>query len=293
MSVMPLTNGLAFLEKTPNAFECRQVSSQKMSDLVSDHKPSWKSCTAKEICALNLAQKDYRAIKTDPEYLDNWVPKLDMLCKPQSEIGLLGSFFFLGAMMSIFWIPKYADKYGRKNIILAGLTVQVVTCIGFAYNKSLKGAAILMIILGMVHPTKNIVFFNYAVEVMPVMYKQLIINIVMTLDSIWIILLCISYQYIDVSWRFLQLTGIIWTVSVLVYCIRYLDESPRFYYNVKKFTEARDVLNKIAQYNSVKLENFTFDEEHLSNVASGSGIRSSNTDHKLMLDEEEKSSITL
>jgi len=123
MSVMPLTNGLAFLEKTPNMYECRQVSSHRMSDLVSDLKSSWKSCTAKEICAMNLAQKDYRAIKSDPEYLDNWVPKLDMVCKPQSEIGLLGSFFFLGAMLSIFWIPKYADTNDRINIILAGLIV--------------------------------------------------------------------------------------------------------------------------------------------------------------------------
>lgn len=142
-----------------------------MSDLVSDLKTSWKSCTVKEICAMNLSQKEYRAIKSDPEYLDNWVPKLDMLCKPQSEIGLLGSFFFLGAMLSIFWIPKYADKYGRKNLIIAGLLVQVITCVAFAVNTSLKGAAILMIVLGMVHPTKNIVFFNYAVEVMPIKYK--------------------------------------------------------------------------------------------------------------------------
>jgi MFS family permease len=203
MSVMPLTNGLAFLEKTPSLYECRQVSANRMSDLVSDHKSSWKTCTVKEICAMNLPQKDYRANKSDPEYLDNWVPKLDMLCKPQSEIGLLGSFFFLGAMLSIFWVPKYADTKGRKNIILLGLVVQVATCIAFIVNKSLKGAAILMIVLGMVHPTKNIVFFNYAVEVMPSKHKQLIVNIVMTLDSMWIILLCISYQYIDVSWRFL------------------------------------------------------------------------------------------
>jgi MFS family permease len=164
-----------------------------MSDLISDHKESWKTCTKKEICAMNLAPKDYRANKADPEYLDNWVPKLDMLCKPQSEIGLLGSFFFLGAMLSIFWIPKYADTKGRKYIILGGLVVQVVTCTAFMINTDLKGAAILMIVLGMVHPTKNIVFFNYAVEVMPVKHKQLIVNIVMTLDSMWIILLCLSY----------------------------------------------------------------------------------------------------
>jgi hypothetical protein len=106
-------------------------------------------------------------------------------------------------MLSIFWIPKYADTKGRKSLILLGLVVQVLTCIAFIVNQSLKGAAGLMIVLGMVHPTKNIVFFNYAVEVMPVLHKQLIVNIVMTLDCMWIILLCISYQYIDVSWRFL------------------------------------------------------------------------------------------
>lgn len=38
MSVMPLTNGLAFLEKTPSMYECKQVSATRMSDLVSDHK---------------------------------------------------------------------------------------------------------------------------------------------------------------------------------------------------------------------------------------------------------------
>jgi hypothetical protein len=96
-------------------------------------------------------------------------------------------------MLSIFWIPKYADSRGRKYIILGGLTVQVVTCTAFIVNKSLKGAAILMIVLGMVHPTKNIVFFNYSVELMPAKHKNLLVNIVMTLDSIWVILMCLSY----------------------------------------------------------------------------------------------------
>ena len=43
---------------------------------------SWKACTVKEICAEKLPKNKYRAVKSDEEYFDNWVEKLDMLCKP-------------------------------------------------------------------------------------------------------------------------------------------------------------------------------------------------------------------
>jgi hypothetical protein len=63
-------------------------------------------------------------VKNDPEYFDNWVTKLDLLCKSQSEIGLLGSCFFLGVIMSVVWLPKCSDIYGRINFIILTFVVQ-------------------------------------------------------------------------------------------------------------------------------------------------------------------------
>lgn len=201
MSVMPFTNGLAFLEKVPNKFECEQFSNVRMSDLQQNHMKTWKSCTVEEICAEKMPKNKYRPVKTDEEFFDNWVEKLDMLCKPQSEVGILGSCFFFGLMVTILWMPQYSDKYGRLFVIQLTLVVQLITFIGFCFNTTITGAAINMTLLGMTHPGKNIIFFNYTLEVVPKHLKSTIVNFVMLLDACWIFILCFSFQYVDKSWK--------------------------------------------------------------------------------------------
>jgi len=60
-----------------------------------------------------MPKDHYRADKKDPEYLDNWVNKMDLLCKPKSEIGFLGSSFFIGIIISIAFVPRLSDSIGR------------------------------------------------------------------------------------------------------------------------------------------------------------------------------------
>lgn len=42
---------------------------------------------------------------TDPEYLDNWVQKLDLLCESKERLGLLGSAYFVGVLTAMIIIP--------------------------------------------------------------------------------------------------------------------------------------------------------------------------------------------
>jgi hypothetical protein len=42
---------------------------------------------------------------TDHEYLENWVQKLDLLCETKDRLGLLGSAFFAGILLSLVVIP--------------------------------------------------------------------------------------------------------------------------------------------------------------------------------------------
>lgn len=54
-----------------------------MSNDIMSHKVSWKPCTQDEICAEGLDKSKYRAAnESDPEYLHNWIQKMDMLCTP-------------------------------------------------------------------------------------------------------------------------------------------------------------------------------------------------------------------
>jgi len=142
-----------------------------MDDHLVNQQVSWKSCTKSEICAENLPRNKFRPITTEAEYFDNWVGKLDMLCKKQSEIGMIGASFFVGIMISMCWAPKFSDKYGRYGLAIATYTVQFLALIGLYLSHDIHLTSIFMIFLGMSHPGKNIIFFNYLLEMVPSKYK--------------------------------------------------------------------------------------------------------------------------
>ena len=109
LSTYPLLGGMAFLEKVPAHFECYDNSHSNMTS----SPLGWHPCTQDNICSQKLSSSHYRAVTTDEDYLDNWVEKFSLLCRTPSELGMLGSCFFLGVIGAITWVPRLADLYGR------------------------------------------------------------------------------------------------------------------------------------------------------------------------------------
>ena len=112
-SVAPIVVGLPFLEKEPHKFECLKNN-------------SWESCSHHDICSNKLSKDQYRAVKTDSEYLVNLVESMDLLCTPHFKVGLIGSCYFIGIIITILPVPMLSDMYGRKTIYLASLVVCVL-----------------------------------------------------------------------------------------------------------------------------------------------------------------------
>ena len=108
---------MQFLEKEPNKFECHVNG-------------NWEHCDKATICSRYPNEKregeSYRSIKTDPEYIDNWVDKLGMLCSPQAKVGFLGSSYFVGILGAITFVPALSDYFGRKNILCATMIVSII-----------------------------------------------------------------------------------------------------------------------------------------------------------------------
>ena len=73
----------------------------------------------------------YRPITSDYEYINNWVEKWDLICEPKEKIGFLGSCFFIGIIIAIYFVPKWADEHGRLKYILQAFGWQIVIQIGF------------------------------------------------------------------------------------------------------------------------------------------------------------------
>ena len=68
----------------------------------------------------------------DPKSLYNWVETLDLKCiintlkfigESTEVIGMLGSAFFIGWVISNIFVPRLGDIYGRKFIFLIAFTV--------------------------------------------------------------------------------------------------------------------------------------------------------------------------
>lgn len=133
---------------------------------------TWQHCEVKEICSMGLSKSSglYRPVETDEEYLDNWVDKLDLLCRPKKELGFIGSCFFIGIISTMFWMPVLSDRIGRRYLILASFLVQLVSYIVLYNTSNLYIAYGCLIAMGTTFPGKHVVLYNYCLEMLPKVY---------------------------------------------------------------------------------------------------------------------------
>lgn len=82
---------------------------------------AWFNCTAEEWCE----NEDWNhKIDWDSRFsLQNWIEQLGAACAPRSAIGALGSSYFLGWVVSLLFVSRLADKYGRRDFFLGGMVV--------------------------------------------------------------------------------------------------------------------------------------------------------------------------
>ena len=72
-------------------------------------------CEAEDFCPSDTEiYFDYVQYNDEPKSLHNWVEQLDMKCKSNSEIGLIGTMYFVGIILSVLIVPRLSDLYGRK-----------------------------------------------------------------------------------------------------------------------------------------------------------------------------------
>lgn len=78
----------------------------------------------------------HRVNYTSDESLDNWFEQIELACATKAEIGLVGSLQFVGWALASAILPRLADIYGRKYIVVGSLTLQLLGLIAtfFSYN---------------------------------------------------------------------------------------------------------------------------------------------------------------
>jgi len=117
-----------------------------------------------------------------------------MLCLPHYKVGLLGSCFFIGIILTIIPVPALADKHGRKNIYVASLIVSLCAQAAFMVNTRLDVAYMLMIVVGMTFPGKSIVGLNMGLEFLHLnSWQETTVSAFMFTECFATILMTLSY----------------------------------------------------------------------------------------------------
>lgn len=98
---------------------------------------------------------------------------------------------------------------------------------------------------------------------MPAQIRGQVVSLFLVIETGWIIVIALFYQYVDRSWKTLQFIGLAVTAFTLAFVSLYFHESPKHYHTVKKYAECRQAMKKIAEYNGIHDfdVNFVFADE--------------------------------
>mmetsp|Transcript_15978 Transcript_15978/g.24777 ORF Transcript_15978/g.24777 Transcript_15978/m.24777 type:complete len:263 (-) Transcript_15978:889-1677(-) len=248
--------GQAFFEKEPSHFECYH-----------DDDDSWHPCSKKEICSQEMPKDHYRTDHEDPDYLDNWVEQYDLLCEPKWKIGLIGSVFYAGVMLTIIPLPWLSDVYGRKYVVTLAYIVYILAVIGLMTSTELIWLYVFLFICGTTFGARVIAATNYILEFHWEKIKELIIFLRMLSGSIIIIIITFLFQFVTKSWLVLCLTFVILCLIGVTYVLIFVPESPLFLFGKRRFDESRETLKVTADFNQVDTvkgkpyDKFKFTEE--------------------------------
>ena len=154
----PFLFGLGFLTKEPHNFECLQEHEDGSSE--------WVTCSKKEICEKQIDKDHWRPVPDD-EYIDNWVSpdKFDLLCVPKKDVGLIGSLYFIGQVVTVLFIPPIADFWtGRKPVFVGTSILLVIVIAGFLFSTNIYEAYVFSFLNGCTWAGLICVGINYTVE---------------------------------------------------------------------------------------------------------------------------------
>ena len=175
---------------------------------------------------------------------------MDILCTPQAELGFIGTSFFLGVIIAVLTVPSACDKYGRRIFFVGTLMLQLAALTVLTFVTTLWAATACVFLLGLSHPAKNIVAFNYCIEHFPLKKQPTIVNFVLLMEAAMIIPIAACYYYVDRSWLTLHFIGLFVTSINTVLAYMCLSESAKFLHTHGKYEQSKHVISMVTSFNN-------------------------------------------
>lgn len=141
-------NSLSYLELAPD-YQC------KIDNI-------WQSCETDSICSGDNVE--WRIDHDCATCLYNWVGKLDLTCAPKWKTGLIGSSLWIGWVVSLLFLPRLADVYGRRWVYAVGMWLLLPVMVATLLNHSLDVMIVCIFCQGFLSTVRVSIGFVYMME---------------------------------------------------------------------------------------------------------------------------------
>jgi len=178
--------------------------------------------------------------------LHNWVEPLDLTCKSKEAIGFIGSIYFVGLMISAFTLPRLADLYGRRRVVLGCAFLNVPMYIWVFFMSSLYEVYIIFFIIGIAFGGNVMTNSLFAQEFLQKKHRAAVMTSGMTCDSFSVAVLVFYFLVITKHWQGWYLFGFAMQILIIIGLL-WMPESPEFLFAKGRFEESKIVLLWIAK----------------------------------------------
>ncbi len=166
-----------------------------------------------------------------------------------SGLGMVAALLTIGCLIGALFTGYFADKYGRKKVIIATAALYIISASGCALSGSSTMLIIFRFLSGLAVGATSVAGPMYISEISPAYNRGKLVSMNQFAITFGILLAYIADYLLmgsgDNSWRYMLAVPAIFGTAYLIFLLTSLPESPRWLLSENRKDEAVNVMMKI------------------------------------------------
>ena len=125
------------------------------------------------------------------------------MCKPGWQTGSLGSVYFIGFVLTLLWLPRFGDIYGRIMPLKYEVIVQSILFTVLMFTKNFYVMLATIFFFGLFSSIRLIIGFVYYLELMPENTWTALASAYSIIDGLTYMIILVYFWVISTHWVYL------------------------------------------------------------------------------------------
>ena len=161
---------------------------------------------------------------------------------------MLGTSYFIGYVLTLLWLPRLADVYGRRPLFTVGMALQWVLFTVIMVTKNFWVMLTTIFLFGMLASIRQVTGWVYFMELLPKKNNTVAACVFCVIDALTYLMVTVYFLAISKDWFYIILFAYILQVLGAGLCW-FLPESPVYLLSRKKIPETLAVFTRMAKVN--------------------------------------------